>query len=100
MVGMISKMKVGEFSQPTAFTDEQGKKGVRIVYLKSRSEPHRMNLHDDYSKISQFALEEKKNKALEKWLKAMLPTYFIMVDPGSQAECSNLQKYVTDRKAF
>lgn len=100
MVGMISKMKVGEYSQPTAFTDEQGKPGVRIVYLKSRSEPHRMNLHDDYSKISQFALEEKKTKALDKWLKAMMPTYFIMVDPGTQAECSNLQKYDTNKKAF
>ncbi len=58
IVSMLGKMKVGEISEPVAFTDEQGKKGVRIVYLKSRSEPHRMNLHDDYSKISQMALEE------------------------------------------
>lgn len=100
MVGMISKMTVGEFSQPTPFTDEQGKKGVRIVYLKSRSEPHRMNLHDDYSKISQFALEEKRSKALEKWMKTMLPTYFIMVDPDSKSSCSNLQKLLTEPKAF
>ena len=28
MVGMISKMKVGEFSQPAAFEGEQGKKGA------------------------------------------------------------------------
>jgi peptidyl-prolyl cis-trans isomerase SurA len=100
MVGMISKMKVGEFSQPTPFTDEQGKRGVRIVYLKSRSEPHRMNLHDDYSKIAQFALEEKKSKALEKWMTATVPTYFVMVEPESQSACSNLQKLLTDKKAF
>lgn len=100
MVGMISKMKVGEFSQPTPFADEQGKKGVRIVYLKSRSEPHRMNLRDDYSKIAQFALEEKKGKALEKWMKAIVPSYFIMVDPESQSACSNLQKLLSDKKAF
>ena len=100
MVGMISKMKIGEFSQPTPFTDEQGKKGVRIVYLKSRSEPHRMNLHDDYSKISQFALEEKKSKALDKWLKSTVPTYYIMVDGESQATCPQLQKYLADQKAF
>ncbi len=100
MVGMISKMKVGEFSQPTPFTDEQGKKGVRIIYLKSRSEPHRMNLHDDYSKIAQFALEEKKSKALEKWMKAIVPSYFIMVDPESQLICPNLQKLLIDKKAF
>ncbi|MBP6233030.1 MAG: peptidylprolyl isomerase, partial [Chitinophagaceae bacterium] len=68
MVGMLGKMKIGDISLPAAYTDEQGKKGVRIVYLKSRSEPHRMNLHDDYSRISQFALEEKKAKAMEKWM--------------------------------
>lgn len=100
MVGTISKMKVGEFSQPTPFTDEQGKRGVRIIFLKSRSEPHRMNLHDDYSKISQFALEEKKGRVLEKWMKSMIPTYFIMVDPESKSACSNLQKFVAEQKAF
>jgi peptidyl-prolyl cis-trans isomerase SurA len=100
IVVMLSKMKVGEFSQPTAFQDEQGKKGVRIVYLKSRSEPHRMNMHDDYSKISQFALEEKKGKAIEKWLKVKIPTYYIMVDTETSADCPQLQKYATEKKSF
>ena len=100
MVGMISKMKVGDFSQPTAFQDEQGKKGVRIVYLKSRSQPHRMNMQDDYSKISQFSLEEKKSKTLDKWLQSKIPTYYIMVDAETAADCTQLQKYVTEKKVF
>ena len=100
MVGMLTKMKVGNYSQPTAFTDEQGKKGVRVVYLKSRSEPHRMNLHDDYSKISQFALEEKKAKAMDKWLATKLPTYYINVDPQTEIDCPKLKKYAADRKSF
>ncbi len=100
MVGMISKMNVGDFSQPTAFQDEQGKKGVRIVYLKSRSQPHRMNMQDDYSRISQFALEEKKSKTLDKWLQSKIPSYYIMVDAETAAGCTQLQKYVTDKKVF
>lgn len=100
MVGMLGKMKVGEYSQPTAFADEQGKKGVRIVFLKSRSEPHRMNLHDDYSKISQFALEEKKAKAMEKWMMAKLPTYYISVDPQTEEDCKQLKKFTIDKKSF
>ncbi|MDZ4810793.1 MAG: peptidylprolyl isomerase [Bacteroidota bacterium] len=100
MVGMLGKMKIGDYSQATAYTDEQGKKGVRIVYLKSRSEPHRMNLHDDYSKISQFSLEEKKAKAMEKWMAAKLPTYYINVDPQTETECPQLKKYAGDKKAF
>ena len=95
MVTTISKMKVGEYSAPVAFEGDQGKKGVRIVYLKSRSEPHRMNLRDDYSKISQFALEEKKSQALERWLKAKIPTYYIMVDDENVSQCAQLKKYVS-----
>jgi len=100
MVALLGKIKVGEFSQPTAFTDEQGKKGVRIVYLKSRSEPHRMNMHDDYSKISQMALDEKKQIAMDKWLKEKIPTYYIMVDPVTSASCPQLQKYAVEKKSF
>ncbi|MES1217012.1 MAG: peptidylprolyl isomerase, partial [Bacteroidota bacterium] len=80
IVAGIGKMKIGDYSQPQVFTDERtAKKGVRIVYLKSRSEPHRMNMRDDYDKISQLALEEKKAKTIEKWMKERIPTYYINV---------------------
>jgi peptidyl-prolyl cis-trans isomerase SurA len=100
VVAMLGKLKVGEISMPTPFTEEQrNKKGVRIIYLKSRSEPHRMNLRDDYNKISQLALEEKKAKAMDKWLTSKLPTYYIMVADDFDASCPNVQKYVS-KKAF
>ena len=95
MVAMISKMKVGDISAPTPFVNDQEKKGVRIVYLKSRTEPHRMNMRDDYSKISQGALEEKKAQTLDKWLKAKIPTYYIMVDNDTQAQCDGVKKFVS-----
>ncbi len=100
MVAMLGKMKVGEFSQPTAFESEQGKKGVRIVYLKSRTEPHRMNMKDDYSRISTFALEEKKGQTLDKWIKNKLPTYYVMVEPGTAEECPQLKKFDGETKSF
>jgi len=100
MVTIISKMKVGEIIQPKAF-EEQGKKGVRIVYLKSRSEPHRMNLHDDYSKISQWALEEKKGMALQKWLNEKISTYYIWTENENNTSCPQLNKfYKPGQKAF
>jgi len=101
MVATISKMKVGDICPPVAFSGDQEKKGARIVYLKSRSEPHRMNMRDDYSKISQAALEEKKSLALDKWLKARIPTYYIMVDTETASDCPKLGKYAsTDAKAY
>lgn len=99
MVSTISKMKVGEITKPIAFTNEQGKKGVRLVYLKSRSNPHIMNIQDDYSKISSEALEEKKGLTLDKWLKAKVPTYYIMIDKETSGECTSLQKFNSTEKA-
>ncbi|HEY2722479.1 MAG TPA: peptidylprolyl isomerase [Chitinophagaceae bacterium] len=98
VISTLGKLKVGEISQPSVYTDPQGnKKGVRIVYLKSRTEPHRMNLKDDYNKIAQIALEEKKAKVMDKWLAVHLPTYYIMVADDYNASCPNVQKYVVQK---
>lgn len=80
MVMAIKDLKVGEYSKPRAFADERNKKGVRMVYLQSRTEPHRENLRDDYSRVSQRALDEKKGVVLEKWFRDHIPNYFIQVD--------------------
>jgi peptidyl-prolyl cis-trans isomerase SurA len=92
IVTALEKLSVGAYSQPAVFTNERGDKGVRILYLKSRSEPHRMNVRDDYNKISQAALEEKKAMTSDKWLNSRIASYYIMIDP-SVATCPQLQKW-------
>ncbi len=93
VVAQLEGLKLNEISQPLAFTNERGDKGVRLLYLKSRTEPHRMNLKDDYDKIANLALEEKKYFALEKWMTVHIPTYYVMLDNES-AGCTQLQKWV------
>jgi peptidyl-prolyl cis-trans isomerase SurA len=101
VVAMLDKLKVGEYSQPVAFSDERGKKGVRILYLKSKSSPHRMNLRDDYDRIAQAALEEKKYKALEKWMTSHLADHYVMVDANFSG-CTPMNKWVaaSQKKGF
>src|ERR1700712_1746352 len=89
-----SNLSSGQYSQPSVFTDERGKKGVRVVYLISKSEPHRENLKDDYNRISQRALEQKKNKVLQTWFQSRISTYYIMID-GDYRNCGNLSKWQT-----
>lgn len=93
MVNLLSKLTPGDYSQPVPYENEQGKKGVRIVHLKSRSAPHRMNMQDDYSRIAQFALEEKKAKVMEKWIQGKLSVYYVMIDPATAEECPQLKKF-------
>jgi len=101
LVVMLDKLKPGEYSQPVAYTDASGKKAVRLVYFKSRTEPHRLNLDDDYNKIAQAALEQKKQEVLEKWLIGKIPSYYIMVADDMQG-CSQIKKWVqaSAEKAF
>lgn len=92
LVAILPKLKVGEFSQPVPFTDERNKKGVRIVYLKTRTEPHVENLKDDYNREAQRALEEKKAEAIERWFNNKIATYYIMVDDDYKS-CAQLKKW-------
>jgi peptidyl-prolyl cis-trans isomerase SurA len=87
------KIKVGEYSKPVVFTDERQKKGIRIVYLKSRTEPHRENLKDDYNKVASRAIEEKRGEALERWFTTRIPNYYIMVDDELKG-CAQLDPWL------
>lgn len=91
LVPYLDKLKVGEFTQPMAYKDEQEKQAVRIVYLQSKTDPHRENLKDDFDKISQRALAEKKDRTIEKWFQTKLPTYYVMVDKDYQT-CEGLRQ--------
>lgn len=92
MVLMMKNLQVGQYSQPVEFMDEKGKKGVRIVYLMSRTAPHRENIRDDYNKIAQRALEEKKGDALEKWFNEKISGYYIQVDKD-YGDCAEMKKW-------
>ena len=92
MVVMLKDLTVGQYSHPSEYVDERGKKGVRIVYLKTRTEPHRENMKDDYNRIAQRALEEKKNEVLESWFNKKVSTYYILVDDEYKA-CPEMAKW-------
>ncbi|MGN6618316.1 MAG: peptidylprolyl isomerase, partial [Ilyomonas sp.] len=92
MVVALKDMKPGDVSAPQVFTTDRGTKAVRIIYLKTRTEPHRENLKDDYNRVAQRALDEKKQYVLEKWFKDHIPTYYINIDKDYQA-CSNISEW-------
>ena len=92
MIKPLSELKPGQYSQPQVYVDERGRKVIRLIYLKNRTNPHRENLKEDYNKVAQRALEEKKNGALERWFKEHIPTYFISIDKDF-AGCSGLDEW-------
>jgi peptidyl-prolyl cis-trans isomerase SurA len=49
-------------------------------------------MKDDYNRIAQRALEEKKQAALLKWFQGKIPTYYILIDDDYK-NCAVLQKW-------
>ncbi len=77
----IDTMKVGDLSHPVAYRTEDGRSALRILWYKSKSEPHTANLRDDYEKLSQIVLSNKRNNALEEWFKKAQGDVFISIEP-------------------
>ncbi len=78
---VIDKLKVGGYSEPQLFQPQGGKQAYRILYLKTRTEPHRANLKDDYQRLQEAALSFKQNEITRKWIGKKLQTTYLRIIP-------------------
>lgn len=80
----LDTMKVGDITLPLEYRTDDGRTAMRLLWYKSKSEPHVANLRDDYERIAQSVLENKKNSALEDWFKKAKGDVYISVEPEFQ----------------
>jgi peptidyl-prolyl cis-trans isomerase SurA len=76
----IDTMQLGNITPPVAYRTDDGKSAMRIVYYKTKIEPHYANLRDDWQKIYNAALGEKKNKIINEWFIKARNDVSIIVD--------------------
>lgn len=76
----LDSMKVGDISEPLQYRTDDGKSAMRIIYYKSRIRPHEASLEDDWTRIQLAALNEKKDKILQKWFSKARKDVFINID--------------------
>jgi peptidyl-prolyl cis-trans isomerase SurA len=86
----IDKLKVGEMTKPMPMTTHDGKQAYRVVYLKTRTAPHKANLKDDYQKIQAVALAKKQQEAINVWIKKKAGnTYIHLADDYKDCKFNN-----------
>jgi len=90
----LDTMKVGSISKPQLFTGSDGKKTYKILYLKSSTNAHKMNMAQDYPKIKEYATNDKINRKLSEWFEKKRKQTFIKIDPEYQA-CSSMKGWAT-----
>lgn len=76
---VINKLEVGQISSPVPAQTEEGKDAYRLIKLKDRVEPHRANLTDDYSLITESALAQKKEQKIIEWVNNNVENAYIMI---------------------
>ena len=77
---VIDTMQVGSITRPLEYRMPDGSKAVRILYYKDRTKPHQANLKDDYQKIYNAALEQRKASALRRWFNDARNDVYIEID--------------------
>ncbi len=86
----IEKMEVGEISNPVPMKTDDQKDAYRILLLKEKTEPHRASLEKDYTKIQEWALMDKKQKVIDKWINDKArKTYIRIIDRYKDCTFSN-----------
>lgn len=92
----IDTLQAGQYSRPAQFTDQRsGKTGYRFMYLKSRTEPHRANLDQDYAKIRDAARQDKINRKLSEWFEERRRTTYIHIS-DDYAHCDELKIWMEE----
>lgn len=94
----IDTMDLDDVSAPMFYINPQsGEEFARIIWLRSRTEPHQANLEQDYAKIQAAAIEQKKATYLSDWINKRVEEMYIKVD-GRYGDCEIIKKWNKDSK--
>lgn len=80
----VDKMQIGDVSPAFVSQDANGNTQVVLLKLKQRIPGHRADMATDFQLIKQLALQEKKQKELDKWIVQHQKSTYIRISPDYQ----------------
>jgi peptidyl-prolyl cis-trans isomerase SurA len=89
----LDKLQVGEITNPIYATTREGDQIYRIIKLKSRTLPHRLNIRDDYQRLQELAQADKQNRTLEQWRNKKKGITYIRIADEIRS-CENLKDWL------
>ena len=75
----IRQLESGEISQPSEVQLLNGEQAYHIVRLGERTAAHRANLDQDYDRIRRLALQNKRNREMQKWIDQLRDEVYVEV---------------------
>jgi peptidyl-prolyl cis-trans isomerase SurA len=92
VLAVVEKLISGEYSDPLPYVNEDGIMSYRIIYLRTKTPPHKPNLVEDYDILQKAALEEKKMEVLNKWVKNKVKVTSIKIS-GNYKSCPFVKEW-------
>ena len=80
----VDKMQVGDVSQAFVSQDQDGNTQVVLLKLKQRTPAHRADMTTDFQLIKELALQDKKQKEIDKWIVEHQKSTYIRISPDYQ----------------
>jgi peptidyl-prolyl cis-trans isomerase SurA len=77
---VIDRLDEGGISSPVPMMTEEGKQAFRIVKVNKRIDAHVASLDGDYDYIQQLALNRKKMKTVQDWIKRRIGNTYISIN--------------------
>ena len=77
---VINRMKVGEISSPVPMKTSDNKDAFRILLLKKKTTPHKANLKEDYVLIQNWAMQKKREEAINKWIQSKSQKAYVKIN--------------------
>jgi len=80
LYNQISNFTVGQISMPI-LDEEQGKgKFYKLITVNNKTEEHKAEFANDYLKIKELALTDKKIKAIAEWTEEKIKETYISIN--------------------
>jgi len=93
----IDTMQIGSISMPMTMTYPDGRLAIRIIYLKSKTLPHKANLKDDYVRIKDMAENYYQMELLQTWINKSFNETFVTIN-SPYDQCEGVKKLLEKKK--
>ena len=77
---VVNRLEVGEVSDPLPMSTNENNDAFRLIMVKRKTEAHQANLKDDYHLIQNWALGQKRQGAIGKWVANKAAKAYIRLD--------------------
>jgi peptidyl-prolyl cis-trans isomerase SurA len=77
-VDVLKNLNIGEISRPVKTSGDKNY-GYELLLLKSKTQPHKLTLENDFDRIRKFAQISKENKAYDAWIEELKKNIYVDV---------------------